>query len=88
MNITPSQVLTWGIVAAATCSTGILGIIFGIIGRNKAKEYVAAYGQTTGQVKTGSILSNVGFIAGIVMTVFWAFYIIVIVAILGAAAAS
>ncbi len=77
MNVTPSQVLTWGIVAAATCWTGILGIVFGCIGRNKAQAYVAAYGMTTGQVKTGSILSKVGLIVGIVMTVIWAIYITV-----------
>lgn len=79
MDISPSSVLTWGIVAAATCGFGITGIIFGKIGKNRARAYVDAHGMTTGQVKAGSIMSNIGFIAGIVMTVFWAIYITVIV---------
>ncbi len=80
MNVTPTQVLIWGIVAVATCESGILGIIFGIIGKNKAKAYVAANGQTTGQVKTGSILSTVGLVIGIIMTVVWVITIIAIIA--------
>ncbi len=83
MNITPGQVLTWGIVAAATCGTGVLGIIFGIIGRKKVNQYLLENnGVTCGQVKAGSITSKVGLIVGIVMTVFWVIYaIIAIVAI-------
>ena len=83
MDIRPSEVLTWGIVAAATAQFGITGIIFGAIGRTKAREYVAAHGTTTGQVKAGSITSNVGFIAGIIMTGFWGiFFTIMIFAII------
>lgn len=80
MDVKPSSVLTFGILALAFCSGGILGIIFGAIGKNKAKAYVDYYGQTTGQVKAGSIMSKIGFIVGIIMTVIWVIYFIAIVA--------
>jgi len=76
MDIKPSNVLTMGILALAFMGSGILGIIFGAIGKNKAKAYVDYYGETTGQVKAGSIMSKIGFIVGIIMTVIWVIYII------------
>lgn len=78
MDIKPSNVLTMGILALAFMGSGILGIIFGAIGRSKAKAYVDYYGETTGQVKAGSIMSKIGFIVGIIMTVIWVLYIILV----------
>ena len=78
MDIKPSNVLTMGILALAFMGSGILGIIFGAIGKNKAKAYVDYYGETTGQVKAGSIMSKIGFIVGIIMTVIWVLYIILV----------
>ena len=78
MDIKPSNVLTMGILALAFMGSGILGIIFGAIGKNKAKPYVDYYGETTGQVKAGSIMSKIGFIVGIIMTVIWVLYIILV----------
>ena len=80
MDIKPSNVLTMGILALAFMGSGILGIIFGAIGKNKAKAYVDYYGETTGQVKAGSIMSKIGFIVGIIMTVIWVLYIILVAA--------
>ncbi len=80
MNVQPSQVLTMGILSLVFCGSGILGIIFGALGKKKAKAYVAENGGTVGQVKAGSIMSNIGFIIGIVMTVIWVIYIIVAIA--------
>ena len=80
MDIKPSNVLTMGILALAFMGSGILGIIFGAIGKNKAKAYVDYYGETTGQVKAGSIMSKIGFIVGIIMTVILVLYIILVAA--------
>ena len=80
MDIKPSNVLTMGILAVALCSFGIPGIIFGAIGKNKAKAYVDYYGETTGQVKAGSIMSKIGLIIGIIMTVIWVLDIILVIA--------
>lgn len=82
-TVQPAQpqpsILPWGILSVAFAELGILGIIFGAIGRSKAKNYP---GTLTGAAKVGAILSKVGLILGIVMTVFWVLYIIILVAIL------
>ena len=83
MDVKPSNVLTMGILSLAFCCTfyfAFLGIIFGAIGKNKAKAYVDYYGDTTGQVKAGSIMSKIGFIVGIVMTALFFIFIIVYLA--------
>ncbi len=85
MDISPSKVLTLGIVALATCGIGIPGIVLGALARKNGRLYVAAHGATTGQVKAGSIMGMVGLISGIVMTVFWVIYIIAIGALIGSA---
>ncbi len=80
MDVKPSTVLTFGILAVAFCCTvyfSFLGIVFGAIGKNKARAYVDAYGQTTGQVKAGSIMSKIGFIVGIIVTVIFVIALIV-----------
>lgn len=66
---TASQVLTFGILAAALGNIfGVPGIVLGIIGRKKAKIFAAHYGFLSGQAKTGNILALIGFIVGIVVT--------------------
>ncbi len=77
MNITPSSCLTFGILSAALSWLGIPGIVLGVLGRKRAAAYVDYNGFTTGQVKTGSILSMVGLIVGIVFTVYWGIVITV-----------
>ena len=69
---TPGSILTMGILAVAFCCSfyfSFLGIVFGAIGKSKAKSYLAYYGEPSGQVKAGSIMSKIGFIVGIVFTV-------------------
>ena len=82
MNIKPSTVLTFGILALAFSCTiylSFLSIVFGAIGLSKAGNYVAAYGPNSGQVKAGKIMSIIGLILGIIMT------IVAVVAIIGMA---
>ena len=62
--------LVFGILSLAVCGFfGILGIIFGAIGRSKGKNYVLQGGTLTGASKVGFILSLVGLILGIVTLV-------------------
>lgn len=77
----PTPVLTWGILGLAFAfATGILGIIFSIIGLNKYKQYMAyTSGAHSGKAQTGRKLSIAGLIVGIAMTIFLIIYIIVIV---------
>ena len=70
-EVTPTSVLTWGIVAAAFAGTfylSFLGIIFGSVALKKSNRYLELYGPISKKVKIGHILSKVGIIAGIVMT--------------------
>ena len=74
------NLLVLGILAVVLAELGIPGIILGAIGRSKGKKFVQAGGTLTGAAKVGYILSLVGLILGIVMTVFWVIYLIVIIA--------
>ncbi len=68
------NLLIFGILSIVlACFTGIGGIILGAIGRSKGKAYALSGGrQLTGTAKVGFILSLVGLILGIVMTVVYA----------------
>ena len=74
-----TNILVMGIVAVATACTvwfGFLGIIFGIIGLNKAKKFTEECGQLFGKAKVGKYLSLGGLIAGCVVTAYIAIYIL------------
>lgn len=81
-DLTPSNVLKWGILGAAFACTFVvsfLGIIFGAIGLKKANSYLAVYGPGAKQVKIGHILSKVGIIAGSILSVLFIIYIVYII---------
>ena len=75
--------LVFGILSLVFCCIpyvgGIAAIIMGAIGRGKGKRYVQAGGTLTGASKVGYILSLVGLIFGIIMTIVWAIVIIVLI---------
>ena len=71
------NLLVLGILSLVFCSLGLPGLIIGAIGRSKGKKFVQAGGTLTGASKVGYILSLVGLIFGIIMTIFWVIYIIV-----------
>ncbi len=76
-----TQSMIFGIISLVLSSGGILGIIFGAIGKAKAKAFAAQNeGIVTGKAKVGKILSTLGLVFGIVMTVLWVVYIIVVAA--------
>ena len=82
MDVKPSSVLTMGILSVVFASIpylNFLGIIFGAIGKSKAASFVAAYGPTDGKVKAGSIMSKIGFIVGIILTIVFTIFIIGII---------
>lgn len=77
-----TNILVMGIVAVATACTvwfGFLGIIFGIIGLNKAKKFTEECGQLFGKAKVGKYLSLGGLIAGSCVTAYVVLYIFMIV---------
>ena len=72
--------LVWGIVAVVFCQLP-LSFIFGIIGQSKARE-AAQKGIENGMVKAGRIMSMIGLILGIVFTVFWAVFFLIMIGFL------
>ena len=77
-NLLQPNTLVFGILSLALGP--ILAIIFGAIGKKKAKEFVAQGGELVGASKVGFILSKIGFILGIIGTIFLVIYIILIAA--------
>ena len=65
------------IVGLALSELGIPGIIISAIAKGKVKKATAA-GATGGKLKVARILSTIGIILSIVMTIFWIFYIVAI----------
>ena len=79
--------LIFGILAIAFGSSfylSFLGIIFGAIARSKAKTYMMSY-PLVGRAKVGRILGTVGFVLGIILTVFFTIWLIVVIAAAGSA---
>ena len=72
--------LVWGILSLVFCESGLLGLIFAIIGRKKGKAYIAQGGQLTGASKVGFILAKVGLIFSILVMVVYVIYIGLIIA--------
>ena len=83
VTVSPSKVLTWGILGLAFSDLGILGIIFSAIGLKKSKLFLLEHGALFGQAKVGRILAKVGLIVSIVMTVLWPFMIAASAALVG-----
>ena len=71
------NILIMGIVSVALAVTVLasaVGIVFGIIGLNKAKKFTEQCGQLFGQAKVGKFLSLGGLIGSIAVTAYMAFY--------------
>ena len=86
-QVNPTPILVWCIVGAALSWTGIIGLIFSIIGLKKANAYIREYGAISQQVKIGKILSIIGIVGSSIMTIFWLIWIIAMI-IAGVAVAS
>ena len=82
------SVLTWGIVAAVLCETGLLGLIFAIIAKSKVKKHLRAGYPLNGQAKAGKICANIALPVSIVMMVIILAYIFIFAAILAAGGAA
>lgn len=64
-----SSTLTMGILSLVFCEISLLGLIFAIICKFKAKKYAALTGKLSGKANVGKILSTVGLVISIIMTV-------------------
>lgn len=75
----PSKVLVFGILSLAL-SSGIIGIIFGIIGLVQASRYNQTYGPVSKQVSIGKGLSIAGIIVSSLCLIVYITVICVIIA--------
>ena len=73
----PVSVLPFGILSLVFAGTGIIGLIFAIIGLSKSKKFVAQNGSLFGSAKVGKILSIIGLVSSIVMLALIPLYIFV-----------
>lgn len=78
----PTKVMVFGIIGLALSSAGIPGLVLSIIALRFADEFARLNGGLFGQAKVGRILGKVGLIVSIVMTVIWALYIVLLIAVL------
>ena len=64
-TVSPTSVLVFGILSVAL-SVPVVGLIFAIIARKKAKAFVEETGTTCGQVNVGRILATIGLVCNII----------------------
>ncbi len=78
--VSPTSVLVFGILSVAL-SVPVVGLIFAILARKKAKAFVEENGTTCGQVNVGRILATIGLVVNIISlcgTVLYIGYIILL----------
>ena len=78
-----SSLMTKGIVGAALCEIGIPGIVLGNIAMKGVQQRRSEGYEYTGKLKAAYICGKVAKIVGIIMTIFWALYFLIIVLIIG-----
>lgn len=74
-----TKALVWGILGLAMSVWGVIGLIFSIIGKNNAKSYEAMMGELNAKARVGKILGTIGFILGLIMTIVWGLYFVIII---------
>lgn len=82
------EVLKFGILGLAFACSGLLsllGLIFSIIARAKAKEFARRYGDTEGRATVGKHLGKAGLIVSISLTAFFVVYFLFIFAMVALA---
>lgn len=78
LNSLATNTMIFGIIGLALSELGIPGIILSNIAMNKAAEFERKAGSLYGKAKVGRRLAKPGKIVGIIMTIFWAIYFLVI----------
>lgn len=78
LNSLATNTMIFGIIGLALSELGIPGIILSNIAMNKAAEFESKAGSLYGKAKVGRRLAKPGKIVGIIMTIFWAIYFLVI----------
>ena len=72
------------IIGAVLSELGLPGIILCAIAKGKVKAWEQKYGPATGMAKAAKIISTVGMVFSIIMTVFWVIYFFIVVGLVAA----
>ena len=75
VNTTPALVMA--IMSLVFCSSGLLGLIFAIVAKNKVRSCVAAGAPLSGKLKAAKILAGLGLAFSIIMMIVWVIWGIV-----------
>lgn len=78
LNDLAKNTLIMGIIGLALSELGLPGLIISNIALNKAAEFEHRAGSLFGKAKVGRNLAKPGKIVGIVMTIFWAVYFLIL----------
>lgn len=74
-----NKAFVWGILGAVFSEMGLLGLIFSKVAKNYVEEFLSLFGgPLKGRMLVARILSKVGFILGLVFTIFWGLYSIIL----------
>lgn len=79
LNSLATNTMIFGIIGLALSELGVPGIILSSIAMNKAAEFESKAGSLYGKAKVGRRLAKPGKIVGIIMTIFWAIYTLVLI---------
>ena len=74
-NEMAAQTFKWGLLGlifSGTFCLSLLGFIFSIIAKSKAKAYKRAFGALEGRAKAGNILGKIGFGLGLALMIYFA----------------
>ena len=77
LNSLATNTLIFGIIGLALSEMGIPGIILSSIAMNKAAEFERKAGKLFGKALVGRRLAKPGKIVGIIMTIFWGIYALI-----------
>lgn len=70
---------TWSIISMFFCGSGLLGLIFAIVARSKAKNLLNVGAEEAAMVKASNNLSKIALIISIVMMVLAVLSLIIII---------
>ncbi|MCR4682163.1 MAG: zinc ribbon domain-containing protein [Clostridiales bacterium] len=86
VNTTPALVMA--IMSLVFCGSGLLGLIFAIVAKNKVRSCVAAGAPLSGKLKAAKILAGFGLAFSIIMMIFWTIYFFIFIGIIIAGGSS
>lgn len=83
LNEMISNSFVWSIISMMFCGSGLLGLIFALVARSKAKSLIASGAGEDTMVKASNSLSKIALVISIVLMVLIALYFAMFFALIG-----